>query len=164
MATVFLIRHEEPEVRGVFLGQLDPPLSARGRAAAAQLCEIEAAAIYTSPLRRAAETAAFLRGEPVTLDELREISYGEWTGRTWAEIESAWSDVADWHSITPPGGEPWPAFLQRVDAAWTRIRAGAFPAAIVAHQGVNAALAALIAGRDPLSFTQNYGEVIQLEY
>jgi alpha-ribazole phosphatase len=171
MPSIYLIRHDEPEIKGVLLGQMDPPLSAAGREHAfSALGAIHVRIVWTSPLRRARETAAFLEAERVVeLPELREIDEGEWTGRTWAEIELGWAPLAaqksaDWLGIAAPGGEEWMTFFDRVRAAWQEIREGPTNSAVVAHQGVIAALAHLIDGRDPLAFTQGYGEVIHLEY
>ena len=85
MPNLFLVRHAEPAITGVILGQLDPELSAAGRAhAATLLTQVKLAAVYSSPLRRALETARLLaRGARVeVLDDLREISYGDWDGRS----------------------------------------------------------------------------------
>jgi broad specificity phosphatase PhoE len=171
MASIFLIRHAEPEMRGVLLGQMDSPLSETGRERAAQvLGGMHVPVAWTSPLLRARETAALLDARQVVeVPGLREIDHGEWTGRTWTEIEVKWADLAmrksaDWLGVTAPGGEEWTTFLDRVRAAWQGIREGPPDSAVVAHQGVNAALAHLIDGRDPLAFTQEYGEVIRLEY
>ncbi len=169
MASLFLIRHAEPQITGVLLGQLDPPLSDAGRIQAETLSDVEVEIVWTSPLRRAKETAHFVRANRIEIPELREIDQGEWTGKSWAEIEARWGDLAlrksnDWLGISAPGGESWPEFLERIGKAWVVVRAGVAPAAIVAHQGVNAALKFLIDGSDPTQFTQGYGEVIQLEY
>ena len=171
MATLFLIRHAEPRIRGVFLGQLDPPLSESGRAQAhASRANLHVAIAYTSPLRRARETAQSLRQCPIQVVEaLREIHQGEWTGKTWSEIEARWSDIvhrkrSDWLGVTPPGAEPWPQFFDRIRAAWQTIRQGPEPAAVVGHQAVNAALANLAAAHDPLAFSQHYAEVTCVEF
>jgi len=171
MAFLFLIRHAEPEITGVMLGQLDPPLSPNGRVQAVDvLSALQVDTVWTSPLRRAIETAQSIRAHHVVeLTELREIDQGEWTGRTWSEIEIQWNDLAaqktwDWLGIAAPGGESWADFIDRIGQAWTRIRTGRGPTAVVGHQAVNAALKHLIDGSDPLEFTQQYGEVIRLEY
>jgi alpha-ribazole phosphatase len=171
MASIFLIRHAEPEMTGVLLGRMDSPLSAAGKQhAAAALGGIQVPVAWTSPMLRARQTAAFLNAQRVVeVPGLREIDHGEWTGRTWAEIEVKWPGLAirksaDWLGVAAPGGEEWTTFLARVRTAWRRIRQGPSNAAVVAHQGVNAALGHLIDGRDPLAFTQEYGEVIRLEY
>jgi broad specificity phosphatase PhoE len=112
-ARIYVVRHAEPELTGVLLGQCDPPLSVAGRAQAMSILEgVELASVYTSPLRRALETARILaRGTPVrVVSDLREITYGAWDGQTWAQIEAADPELArrklrDWHSVTRPGGE-----------------------------------------------------------
>ncbi|MFN8941856.1 MAG: histidine phosphatase family protein, partial [Acidobacteriota bacterium] len=55
MALIYLVRHAEPTLRGVFLGSSDPPLSPTGLAQAQALSR-PPLPIYASPLRRAVET------------------------------------------------------------------------------------------------------------
>jgi broad specificity phosphatase PhoE len=171
MATLYLIRHAEPQITGVLLGLLDSPLSPAGRQHAEQaLSGIEVNVAYCSPLLRARQTAAFLHAaHSVEMAALREVDYGHWTGKTWAEVEQQWPELAaqkcaDWLGVSAPGGESWQEVLDRIGPVCQAIRSGATPAAVVAHQGVNAALASLLANRNPLEFTQRYGEVIRVEY
>jgi broad specificity phosphatase PhoE len=171
MPSIYLIRHEEPEMRGRFIGRTDPPLTAAGRlAAAAKLGALEVASIYVSPLRRARQTAEAIRtlAAPMVVDELAEIHFGEWEGLTWQEIELRWPNTAcrkveDWLGVTAPGGESWADFCVRVECALRRVLAGPRPAAVVAHMVVNAALAARLMGADPKRFHQEYGEVLPCE-
>ncbi len=171
MADLYLIRHAEPALRGVFLGQLDPPLAATAIAPACRaLAGVRAAAVYSSPLRRARDTAALLPGNPAVtvIEDLKEIGYGAWEGKTWREAERGWPELArrkqtGWLDVAPPEGEPWTDFLGRVARALAVVRRGALPAAVVAHQAVNAALAHLLSGRDPVSFEQQYCEVIHCD-
>ena len=174
METFLLIRHAEPAIRGVLLGQMDPPLSARGKLQTASLAALknspENMIVYSSPLRRALQTASSLRfRELVILPELREVDMGEWTGKQWAEIELEWGSFArkksaDWLGVPAPGGETWKDVTARVARAWRKIRLGPAPFAVVAHQGVNAALAQVVSGADPTKFHQQYGEVTRVEY
>jgi broad specificity phosphatase PhoE len=167
MSSILLIRHEEPEMRGCFIGRTDPPLTAAGRqAAASKFADVQVQAIYCSPLRRALETAQAIRCgvEPVVIEELAEIDFGEWEGLTWQEIERRWPNAAcrkieDWLGQTAPGGESWSDFDARIGRALERILSGPKPAAIVAHMVVNAALAARLAGADPKRFYQPYGDI-----
>jgi broad specificity phosphatase PhoE len=145
MPSLFLVRHAEPAITGVLLGSLDPPLSDAGRAHATTLLNnVTLAMVYSSPLRRALETAeSIARGAPIeVLDDLREISHGDWNGLTWSEIEARDPDLAarklaDWRGVSAPHGEPWPEFAARVARAVEFIRRGPRPAAIVAHAAVN---------------------------
>jgi probable phosphoglycerate mutase len=102
VTTILLARHGETDWNreGRFQGWADPPLNATGCAQAVELSvELMAedlAAVYSSPLRRAYETAevvAASRGlEPVTVDALREVDVGSWSGLTRAEIELRFPD------------------------------------------------------------------------
>lgn len=170
MPQLYLVRHAEPETTGVLLGHCDPSLSEEGRRAAARL-SLDARVIYASALRRARETAVACAGETpvVILPELNEISYGEWDGRSWNDIAAAHpalaaAKLADWNGVTPPGGEPWAAFEQRVRRAVEHMLCGALPAAVVAHAAVNGIIAETLTGAAPLEFSQNYGEVTRIDF
>jgi probable phosphoglycerate mutase len=120
MLSLYLVRHgQTDQSRGNrFCGAIDPPLNATGEAMAealaARLGGEKWEAIYSSPLKRARQTAqptAARAGiEPLVEDELREIAYGEWEGRAEAEVERednarfrAWAARPGW--VAPPGGE-----------------------------------------------------------
>ena len=167
MPKLYLVRHAEPGITGVLLGRLDPPLSATGEGMAREsLATLDARIVYSSPLRRALETAQLIeRAEGVeVLEELTEVGLGAWDGMSWADVELRAPELArrkldDWFGVTPPGGEPWPAVEKRVARALARIRAGVFPAAVVAHLGINAELARQAAGVDRAAFRQQYCQV-----
>jgi broad specificity phosphatase PhoE len=149
MPQLFLVRHCEPALTGVLLGQCDPPLSKRGREQAAAIF-LDVAIVYTSPLCRARETAELIaRGARIeVVDELKEISYGSWDGRRWAEIEAEDPELAarkhaDWRNVAVPGAELWNDFETRVRAAFAKIGKGSTPAAVVAHAGVLHVIAAV---------------------
>jgi broad specificity phosphatase PhoE len=94
--TIVLVRHGETDWNreNRFQGHADPPLNDRGRAQARQLAsELRAEsfiAAYTSPLRRAHETAAIVAAElglePVSYDALMEVDVGSWSGLTRDEV------------------------------------------------------------------------------
>jgi broad specificity phosphatase PhoE len=171
MRTLYLIRHARPVLDGVLLGQSNPPLSDQGRADAQRaLSEFEVERVYSSPLRRAVETAAFLQSpaEVITLDGLTEISMGLWDGKSWDEVRRADPGLADrksedWLSVTPPEGESWSAFTARVLKALDLVRSGPQPAAIVAHWAVNSVIASTLRDSSPIQFQQAYCEVIELD-
>jgi broad specificity phosphatase PhoE len=162
MPGLFLVRHAEPAITGVMLGWLDPGLSERGREQAAVLLPgVRWERVYSSSLRRARETAEMIaRGAPVeVLEDLREISHGDWNGLTWAQVEArdpelAARKLADWRGVTAPNAEPWPEFAARVLRAMEGIRRGPRPAAIVAHAAVNQLIG---------NVNQKYGEVCEID-
>ena len=167
MPLVHLIRHGEPVVRGLLLGCTDAPLGA----AAIPPSSIAVASLFASPLQRAYRTAELLfPGVPMTLmAALKERDLGDWDGLKWDAVEQDWPKLAsraayDWLGTTPPNGEAWPRFVERVAGAWQVIRTAPSPIVIVAHAGVNAALADCIAGQKPLEFRQDYLEVLTFEF
>ena len=102
MTTFILARHGETDWNreNRFQGHADPPLNDRGRDQARALADVLAddppVAVYSSPLRRARETASVVGerlGLPLeTLEALREIDVGEWMGLTRAEAEERYPD------------------------------------------------------------------------
>ena len=95
--TIVLVRHGETDWNrdNRFQGHADPPLNDNGRAQAltlaSELRPLSFAAAYTSPLRRAAETAAILADElrldPHPDESLKEVDVGSWSGLTRTEVE-----------------------------------------------------------------------------
>lgn len=170
MAKLYLVRHAEPEITGVLLGRLDPGLTEAGRERARNgLSGLSVAVAYSSPLRRARETADIIPAqERIVLDDLAELGLGEWDGLAWDQIERTYPELArrklaDWLGVTPPGGEPWGALEIRIGRALQRIASGPFPAAVVGHVAVNAEIARRLAGVDPVSFNQAYCEISEYE-
>lgn len=173
MPQIVLIRHGEPALQGVILGAADVTLSRHGRRQARELAPRLAAtvtprALYSSPLRRALETSAYLL-DPwrsfAVLRGLREISYGSWDGLSWRRIHASDPDLADrkladWLSVNVPGGESWQEFEERIDAAFNLILSGPLPAVIVAHEAVNARIARHLDGSAEVEFHQDYCEML----
>jgi alpha-ribazole phosphatase len=166
VGVVYLIRHAEPKVNGVLLGRTDVAL----RSAAIPAAPFLAATVFASPLLRARRTAELLfPSQPVTvLDGLAERDLGDWEGRSWEEVERDWPDLAgsaalDWFATTPPKGEPWSRFAERIASTWRVASQAETPIVVIAHAGVNAVLAQLIAGRNPAEFRQAYLEVLTFE-
>jgi alpha-ribazole phosphatase len=166
MPLVHLIRHAAPSVSGVILGRSDLPLAHEDIAPST----LRVRSICSSPLQRAHRTAELLFPQrAITIvNDLAEIGMGEWEEQPWEQIEVRWPEMAqaklrDWAAVTPPGGEPWPSFQERIARAWQSICTLPDPIAIVAHAGVNAILSQIITGADPFEFAQSYEEGITLE-
>lgn len=145
-----------------FQGSTDIALSALGRAQATALGQALAgyrvSAAYVSPYRRARETAEIaLRDRPVPLsamDELRELSLGDWEGCTVDEVRGREGDpYRAWllapHDCPPPNGEPLDAVYRRVQSAVERISAAHSDdedVLVVAHGGVISVYACVLLG------------------
>lgn len=160
MRRVLLARHGQSvsnEVRR-FQGAQDVALSPLGirqaEALGLAVGRRPIAHVYASPLERARRTAEIaLTGLdlPITvIDDLRELSLGEWEGCTVEEIRTRPGDpyaqwVRDPVQCLPPGGEPLADVQTRVVQAVERI-AAAHPngddVLIVSHGGVISALLA----------------------
>lgn len=151
---ILALRHGETawNVDTRLQGQLDIPLNDTGRWQAQRLAQALAdeplAAIYSSDLSRALETAQALlavrSGQQLRLDtRLRERHFGAFQGQTWADIETHWPEASlRWRqrdlTFAPPGGENLPDFSARVVSAAAAL-AAAHPGetiALVAHGGV----------------------------
>jgi broad specificity phosphatase PhoE len=132
MTRLILIRHGETDwnVEGRYQGQADPPLNARGLAQARELAEalrgVTLDVLYSSPLRRALQTAQILAAGlrlPLHVEpRLMEIHQGDWQGRLRAEISARYPDLfRRWETepweVTPPGGEHLTHVQDRVYAA-----------------------------------------------
>jgi broad specificity phosphatase PhoE len=130
VTTILLARHGETDWNreGRFQGHADPPLNDTGRAQAArlavELADVELAAVYSSPLRRALETAEVVAAAhdltPIPLDALREVDVGSWQGLTRPEIETRFPDqFARWLDYEQgwADGETYEEMSQRVVAA-----------------------------------------------
>lgn len=149
---LYLIRHGQTDwnIEGKIQGKTDIPLNQTGLHQARLLAEgmkqRKIAAIYSSPLHRARQTAELLAGEkglPVrVLPELREVDFGLWEGRTWEEIEKEYSrDFHRWEENPalgmPTGGETLQSCKKRCRAAVEQIlEDGIDDVAVVAHGGI----------------------------
>jgi len=110
-----------------FQGHSDVPLDATGheqaRRTARYIAALHPAAIYSSDLARAVETADYLArltGLPVQLDkDLRERGGGSWEGLTDAEIRAEYP--AEYAAWVPPDGESVTAVADRSAASLQRI-------------------------------------------
>lgn len=148
--TILLVRHGETDsnAEGRIQGQTNTPLNERGRAQAQALADELAgesiAAVYSSDLDRARETAEILAARldlPVVVDPaLRERNFGSWEGRTVDELEARWPGAwARWREGDEGEGdvEDHLALAARVRDAIHRL-AAAHPGErilVVAHGG-----------------------------
>ena len=147
LTTLILVRHgrtamtETKKISG--RGGENPPLSEAGRSDAAKAARAigeigvsgpwaylkRPSAIVCSPILRAVETATIIGAplslSPITIDELAEISFGDWDGLTNDEARAANAQAfEEWRGswqVSPPGGESLSDFDQRVMLAKANI-------------------------------------------
>lgn len=144
-----LLRHGETVSGGGFRGRLDDALTDTGWQQLRQTVEQAGPwdRIVSSPLRRCADFAAELaaqRGLPLEFEpDLRELDFGEWEGRTAADLMTDHSDALgrfwnDPYGFTPPRGEPVIDFERRILTAIERLtdRCADEHVLLVTHAGV----------------------------
>jgi len=165
----YLVRHGESvsNLEGRVQGQADVELSALGREQARRMAawsrrvaEEGVAEIWSSPLRRARETAAEIAaaiGFPVQVEPLlAELHAGIFQGHLWADLEERFpAEVARWRSgdvdYAIPGGESRAGLAARGREALERLAGrGGRGRIVVAHGGLlTAALGALVGRGHP---------------
>jgi broad specificity phosphatase PhoE len=147
-ARVFLARHGQTayNLEGRFQGQLPVPLDETGRRQAAELAERAAkhgfSALWSSPLLRARETADVVARriglQPREDARLMETDAGDWTDRTFADVQAEAPEAfAAFAAGDPgfafPGGESFAEQEVRVAAALADVELGELPALVVCH-------------------------------
>jgi broad specificity phosphatase PhoE len=159
MTPVLLIRHGPTSwnASGRIQGQTDIELSLRGRAEVRRWRLPAAwaeARLFSSPLRRARETAIILTGRTPTLDpRLSEMSWGCFEGRRLAELRGEAPDAmaaneARGLDFRPPGGESPREVCARLQALLAELTADPGPVVAVCHKGVIRAALVLATGWD----------------
>jgi glucosyl-3-phosphoglycerate phosphatase len=156
---LILVRHGEStwNAEERLQGQLDPPLSKRGReqsrALAALVDGVPDERVVCSDLGRARETAALMGLRPGRYDERwREIDVGSWGGKTAAEIDAEGAELTNWRGgpRRASDGEPWDAFAVRVAGALDELMHAGGSWLVVCHGGCIRVAVAHVTGADAL--------------
>jgi len=128
MTRIILVRHGQTiwNLELKYQGHADIELSPAGLEQAAQvagrLAGINPAAVYSSDLSRAFQTAEIIAakyGLPVSkVPDLREVNFGEWEGKNYESINSQWPALMGKLFTHPdeieiPGGETFQALQAR---------------------------------------------------
>jgi alpha-ribazole phosphatase len=154
---IVLCRHgaTDANVARAFLSRHDPPLNDLGRRQSERardaLAQIAFQAGFTSPMRRCMQTieivAAYLKH--TVLDELREIDFGSWEGRTleWLEHHDP-QGVArrrkDPVGFRPSGGENFLDVAQRLRPFADQLSMSSEATLVMAHRGTLGVLERLL--------------------
>lgn len=102
--------------------------------------------IVTSDLKRCLQTATLLFPEqtPISFSEFRELHFGDWEGKTYAEL-SGDRNYEEWlnnqYEKIPPNGESYSVFSDRIEKGWQGVltmmeKNNTHRIAIVTHGGV----------------------------
>jgi broad specificity phosphatase PhoE len=162
---IHLVRHGESTFNSVrrVQGNADGiRLSELGRLQATLLGErlsaMEFSRVFCSSAERAAETAVIALGEdrPVTyMDELREISFGEWEGMLVSEVRERYPGILErWFAapstVTIEGAEPYLEFHARAAGTVDRIiQSTEGDILIISHGGIICAWMTHVLGMSP---------------
>lgn len=130
MKEILLLRHGKTPGNALrqYIGRTDEALSPEGRAALSELHYTPAEVVYISPMQRCRETAALLfpAARLQTVENLREMDFGHFEGRSYLDMENdaeyrAWVDSGCEAPI--PGGERKDDFTERCCAAFLQVMA-----------------------------------------
>ena len=134
--TVLLARHGQTRsnVTGFFMGWSDEDINDLGyaqvRSLSSRLAGMPIASVYTSPLKRARNTALILAKphnlDLKVLDDLIEIKLGDWQGLHMNEISQKWPELwkqsrIDPSEVTMPNGESFHQVTERAVRAFEMI-------------------------------------------
>ncbi len=117
MRKIYFVRHGLPHFPGdeaYCIGSADFPLSQKGYEQAAKLAASlkgEKLTVFSSPLKRAYDTAKALYPAPIVIDELREMHAGDWDGLSFTEIKKHWPELFEARATNKdlglPNAEDW---------------------------------------------------------
>jgi probable phosphoglycerate mutase len=171
MREIYLVRHGETELnkKELFRGRMNVPLNGQGRqqaqSVASALSSVRLKAVYSSPLKRATETAEPLAAQNslavTVLEGLNDVDCGDWEGRSVQEVREIYPDLyAIWeatpHRLTLPGGESLGTLRRRAYRDFRAIASsiGDGAAAIVSHRIVLKVLIMAVLGLPNSRFWQ----------
>ncbi len=170
---LYFVRHGQPDFPGgkrMCLGSTDLGLSELGKRQGDELglffqahpiCQI-----FTSPLRRAVQTARAVSPGPVVLPGLRELDMGAWDGLTFEKIRRDYPLLYALRGSDPslpmPEAEPEDRGLRRFREALAQaLDASTGDIALVSHRSILQAFFRSVLGRD---VALAYGSVTALSF
>jgi probable phosphoglycerate mutase len=160
---IFLLRHGATEwsVSGRHTGRTDIALTEEGRRQAerlrARLAQERFGLVLVSPLKRARETAELAGfGDAAEVDpDLVEWDYGDYDGRTAAEIRQERPGWTPWHDGFP-GGETLEQMAARAARVVARVRDAEGDVALFAHGHILRVVAACWLEQPPVEASRYY--------
>ena len=175
-----LVRHGKTpgNENGIYLGcKIDESLSDSGREAVSQcriyndLLEGRRLRVFSSPMKRARETAGILFGEETNIiEEITEIDFGDFEGKNYQQLNGnedyqRWIDSGG--TVTFPGGESMEEYGKRCRSGLDKIinqTADDEVAVVVCHGGTIMALLCGLTGKNYFDFQIGNLEGYWLEF
>lgn len=162
MRKIVLVRAGKPDLPAGerwCLGRTDVPLGVLGRLQAQTLRHVpelkEIRSVFSSPLRRARETAQAFTEDYTVVEDLRERDMGLWDGHCFSEIRRRWPELYEvrkhWPDILPEGAESMVETRSRMRKAVSEcMNRCEGDLMIISHRS---AIASLAGGRLPIDYT-----------
>jgi len=183
-AEIYLLRHGETSwnLEGRLQGRQDSPLTDFGRRQAQLYADLlrshfpdgQLPPFQVSPLGRAQQTANLIRANfpglpgPYLIEpRLAEVSFGDWEGQTFDDIEDDYADLIDAYDdldwlFEAPNGEGYEDAVQRVES-WLAAQSGAL---IAVSHGLTAQIICSrylgLSRADVAAFTVEHGVIYHL--
>jgi len=155
---LYFLRHGDTGMQGRYIGSTDAPLTQEGkeqvRKAGRVLLEKGVTKILCSPLLRCRQSLMELNLPAICQfnELLREIDFGRWEGKNFAEIVRTDQDLVDFWAAEPhrfsfPGGESLDSFASRIALLKAELESMTEDIIlVVAHGGVIRHLLCLLLG------------------
>jgi broad specificity phosphatase PhoE len=152
---ILLVRHGTTEYNETdrLQGRIDNPLNGKGRGEvdrlAARLKNEPIDAFFSSPLKRAMETAAIINrchGRQLTvIPEFSEIDLGDWEGQVYSRVREQFPEIHERWISDPdfpiPGGESFNAVCARAETGMKKVLGNGQQTILIAgHASVNRAI------------------------
>lgn len=148
-----LLRHglTEGNLEGLYIGHTDVPLCADGISQIEdmkrEMVYPDAKFVFSSPLKRCLETGKLIYPnlEPIVINELTEYDFGEFEGKSAAELHQKQPLFDRWlvgePGVKPPFGESNVEFAERICASFVKIvdgilKTGSDDVCVITHGGV----------------------------
>ncbi len=137
--TIWLIRHGETEwsKSGQHTSRTDLPLTTEGESRAQNLKRVltghSFSHVYSSPMRRARDTARLAGFEPTILEDLREWDYGKYEGLTTPQIHEKYDPQWSIWTGAVPEGETGEQVAARADRVIEKAMSSGKDIALFAH-------------------------------
>ena len=125
-------------------------------------------AVFSSPSSRCTLLASAISKNVLTDENLYELNFGEWEGKTWETINREESNywMEDFVNRSPPGGETMQQMYNRVINFWDKVICLNYQSVvIVTHAGVIRLICAEVNAIElqvAMSLKVDYGKVIKI--